>query len=304
MPTKSKNRATGKNNTKRHASHHKVGKHYLKVYWPYVPMLLIVGVGILLGGPRQDATAGVLSYATEMSRTQLLQSTNLERSKAGAPTLKLNDQLSKAAQAKAQDMVAKNYWSHYTPTGDAPWVFVDATGYTYSKAGENLAYGFASSKDTVTGWMNSKTHKENLLDTAYSEVGFGYANSPSFNGSGKETVVVAMYGQPSPATAASATIAANDGPYSTAFASGIEPDSTAISLAQKLTGGATPWIAFVFGTVSGALLLLLIIRHGFAFKRVLVHGEQFFLKHPLLDIAFVGIIMVGYVFSQTNGFIR
>src|SRR6185436_5689145 len=69
-------------------------------------------------------------------------------------------------------------------------------GYNYSSAGENLAYGYPTSAEAVTGWMNSPGHRANMLNGTFSEVGFGFANSANFNGSGEETVVVAEYGAP------------------------------------------------------------------------------------------------------------
>ncbi len=58
-----------------------------------------------------------------MSRNGLLISTNTERSSNGLPALSINDKLNQAAQAKANDMVARDYWSHNTPDGQEPWVF-------------------------------------------------------------------------------------------------------------------------------------------------------------------------------------
>ncbi|MBI3624512.1 CAP domain-containing protein, partial [Candidatus Saccharibacteria bacterium] len=175
---------------------HKHTKRYLQTYWPYLPMLLIVLIGLILGGarPSHRFNRGVLGYATDVKVSGLLQATNDQRSAQAVAKLKLNDQLDSAAQAKANDMVTRNYWSHTTPDGQQPWIFIQQAGYTYIKAGENLAYGFANSIDVVSGWTNSPTHRANLLDSAFSEVGFGIANSSNFNQSGPETVVVAMYG--------------------------------------------------------------------------------------------------------------
>lgn len=154
----------------------------------------------------------VLAYATNMSTGGLLSATNVQRSNNGTGVLTANSQLQSAAQAKAQDMANRGYWSHETPDGDQPWVFVTAAGYQYSAAGENLAYGFLSSDSAVTGWMNSPPHKANLISTNFIEVGFGIANSADYcywgdhdnNAStadtyqcyGNQTIVVAMYGKP------------------------------------------------------------------------------------------------------------
>jgi hypothetical protein len=189
-------------NKKRHGKHQNPTKDFLKVYWPYMPLLLIVSLGLMLGlFSRPLAQRGVLAYATSLSRNGLLDATNQQRAANGVGNLGLNAALNQAAQAKADDMVARDYWSHNTPEGNPPWVFIDSAGYDYKKAGENLAYGFLTNTDTVTGWMNSPSHRENMLLGDYTDVGFGYANSSNYQGTGPETVVVAMYGQPMVASA-------------------------------------------------------------------------------------------------------
>lgn len=184
---------------KRHAKHQKQSRHFLKVYAPYLPLLITVTIGLVIGNfsiPNIGHKNNVLAYATSMSINDLLSSTNTQRISNGSGTLTLNSQLNQAAQSKANDMVNRNYWSHNTPEGNPPWIFFDQAGYLYSKAGENLAYGFDTSADTVAGWMNSPPHKDNLLDISFTDVGFGFAQSADFNNDGANTVVVAMYGQP------------------------------------------------------------------------------------------------------------
>jgi hypothetical protein len=306
---KQKTRPTTVNHKKRQGAHHRQSKPYLKVYWPYVPMLLIVLGGILFNSwLSRSQTNGVLAYATEISSQRLLESTNNERKSDGKSILKLNDQLTSAAQFKANDMAARNYWSHTTPDGEQPWMFIQKAGYAYQKAGENLAYGFDSSADTVAGWMNSKTHRENLLDGSYSEVGFGYANVANYNKSGPETIVVAMYGQPQTAGANTpAPLSASpgsDGPVTSQSSHINEPATLSVSRIQSLTGGNAPWISFVVGLLSGGALLYVVFKHGKAFKRAFIHGEEFILHHPLMDTIIVALITVGWLLGQTAGVIR
>ena len=291
---------------KRQGAHHKRSKAYSKVYWPYVPMLLVVLGGLLFNAwLSRPQVNGVLAYATEISSQKLLETTNNQRNSNGKSNLSINDKLTAAAQSKANDMAKRNYWSHTTPDGKAPWVFVTDAGYTYQKAGENLAYGFDNSSDTVAGWMNSKSHRENLLDDAYKEVGFGYANVANFNKSGPETVVVAMYGEPQTGSNQAPTAApTNDGPITSNSSHFGEPATLAVSRIQSLTGGSTPWISFVVGLFIGASILYMVFKHGRAFKRAFIHGEEFFLHHPVLDVVLVGLVMVGYILSQTAGVIR
>lgn len=143
----------------------------------------------------QRISGSVLAYATDMSLGGLLASTNAARAAYGLGPLSLNSQLNSSSQMKAQDMVNKNYWAHVAPDGTQPWYFFSQAGYDYTNAGENLAYGFASSQATVDGWMASQTHKDNILGN-YTEVGFGFTNSPSYQSNGNQTIVVAHYGTP------------------------------------------------------------------------------------------------------------
>jgi uncharacterized protein YkwD len=192
---------------KRTGQHHKSSKHYGKAYWPYLPLLVIVVLGITFSSWLSHAQRNVLGYATEMSATALLNGTNSQRSSNGLGALALNGQLNAAAQAKANDMAARDYWSHNTPDGATPWTFIVHAGYSYQAAGENLAYGFGNSSETISGWMNSPEHRANILNGNYADVGFGIANTASYQGTGPETIVVAMYGKPTAAAAPTSSAA-------------------------------------------------------------------------------------------------
>jgi hypothetical protein len=218
---------------KRHGLHHSRGKHYHDVYFPYLPAILLIVASFVMAGLRPVFShQGVLAYATEMSISSLLAETNQRRTSNGISTLANNNKLNQAAQAKANDMVQRDYWSHNTPDGQEPWIFIDQTGYQYSKAGENLAYGFATSADTVAGWMNSATHKANMLDSSFTEVGFGFTNGSDFQGSGNETVVVAMYAKPQVAAATSPSQSTSPAPQSSQPVA--SPNSTKQQVAQQV----------------------------------------------------------------------
>lgn len=134
----------------------------------------------------------ILGYATNIQVEQLLAETNAKRQAAGLSPLILNQQLSEAAAGKAADMFGKNYWAHVSPDGKSPWDFIVGAGYKYSVAGENLAKNFQDSTGVVNAWMNSPSHKENLLKSNYREVGFAIVNGTL---QGEETtLVVQMFG--------------------------------------------------------------------------------------------------------------
>jgi uncharacterized protein YkwD len=114
----------------------------------------------------------VLGITANISVQDLLDQTNQKRRENGLQPLALNSQLTSAAEMKAADMFAKNYWAHVSPDGTTPWVFIKNSGYDYLYAGENLARGFTTATETTDAWMGSPTHRENLLSSNYKEVGF------------------------------------------------------------------------------------------------------------------------------------
>ncbi|MDN5275844.1 MAG: hypothetical protein JWN33_493 [Candidatus Saccharibacteria bacterium] len=168
----------------------------------YHPLILqpiglgIIALAIALLPPTYNITTAksfqVLGYATNVNVTDLYTLTNAERSNAGVAGLTLDSQLNNAAYAKAQHMFQNNYWAHNAPDGTTPWDFILGAGYQYVAAGENLAKGFNTSSGVMNGWMNSPSHKDNVLQTAFTDVGFAAVNGTL---QGEETtLVVAMYG--------------------------------------------------------------------------------------------------------------
>lgn len=134
----------------------------------------------------------VLGISTNITVDELLSLTNKIRSENGLSSLSLSGELNTAATSKANDMFAKDYWAHNAPDGTPPWVFVKGAGYNYMYAGENLARGFTTAQDVVNAWMESPGHRENLLSTNYTEIGFAVGTGVL---TGDETaLVVQMFG--------------------------------------------------------------------------------------------------------------
>ena len=111
--------------------------------------------------------------------TQLLRLTNRERQKQGLAPLKLSTQLSSAAQLHGTDMARNNYFSHTGRNGSNLGVRAKASGYKYSRVGENIAAGRSTAEGTMKQWMNSAGHRANILNPKFTEIGFGYANTPN-----------------------------------------------------------------------------------------------------------------------------
>lgn len=120
--------------------------------------------------------------------------TNKERARSDAPPLIENNLLNQAAQLKANDMALHGYFAHTSPQGKTPWYWFDQVGYKYALAGENLAVNFFESRDVAEAWMDSPTHRANIMKKDYTEIGIGVATGTY---EGRHTVFVAqLFGTP------------------------------------------------------------------------------------------------------------
>lgn len=120
--------------------------------------------------------------------------TNQKRAENQLNPLTTNPMLVEAAQLKANDMAARGYFSHNTPEGNTPWYWLDQVGYTYQYAGENLAVNFVDSNEVTEAWMNSPTHRANIVKESYTEIGIAVASGTY---KGRDSVfVVQFFGTP------------------------------------------------------------------------------------------------------------
>ncbi|MDD2482905.1 MAG: CAP domain-containing protein [Candidatus Shapirobacteria bacterium] len=146
---------------------------------------------------------GILGYSSEITYQKVLDQTNNERKNAGLEPLQYSATLSESARKKAEDMFKNDYWAHNSPQGKTPWTFFDAAGYKYSVAGENLAKDFYDTDSLIKAWMNSPTHKANIIHPKYKEIGIAVVNGTL--GGIKTTLVVQHFGTPLVAQAAPKT---------------------------------------------------------------------------------------------------
>lgn len=111
--------------------------------------------------------------ADEQKAVDLL---NQDRAAQGLPALKVNSQLTSLAERYAQDMINRNYFSHYNPEGQSPFDRMTAAGIQYGYAGENIAIDY-SVAGAESAFMNSQGHRDNILSANYNQVGIGIAYS-------------------------------------------------------------------------------------------------------------------------------
>ncbi len=177
--------------------------HFLRAQ-AVVGMLAVVFVaelfflsGMYSGAYRTNMFAAVFSNV-------LVDETNTERASDNLPTLRVNPVLEAAARLKADDMAQNGYFAHVSPSGTTPWHWFDEAGYSYTRAGENLAVNFVDSADVVAAWMNSPKHRENIMNQYYEETGIATARGTY---KGKDTIfIVQLFGTPRAEAAASAPI--------------------------------------------------------------------------------------------------
>lgn len=102
---------------------------------------------------------------------EVIEMVNDSRQTEGLEVLVENKKLSQAAEAKVEDMLKEKYFAHNSPSGKTPWFWIEETGYDYRYAGENLAMDFKNAQDQHAAWMKSPTHKKNILNSDFREIG-------------------------------------------------------------------------------------------------------------------------------------
>lgn len=104
---------------------------------------------------------------------------NQKRIENGLTSLKIDDELQNVARIKAQDMVDSNYFSHTSPIYGSPFDMIKKFGISYKTAGENIA-GNSTNSGAVEAWMNSSSHRANILNSSYNYTGIGVVKSNKY----------------------------------------------------------------------------------------------------------------------------
>jgi uncharacterized protein YkwD len=151
--------------------------------------LAIVGLGGIVPPSGVVRAAGPETTATVRSGIApdaVIALTNASRRHEHLEALKVNAKLTAAANRKLDDMLRHAYFEHRSPDGRQPWDFMWAAGYCYRYAGENLAMGYRDAQTQQQGWMDSRGHRENILNQHYTEIGVAARNG----------YAVVMFGRP------------------------------------------------------------------------------------------------------------
>ncbi len=151
---------------------------------------------------------GLWSFPTvtkaAVTGTDIFQATNAERTRLRIAQLRHDPRLDASAKMKADDMFARQYFGHQSPTGQRGWNWMQAAGYAFTEAGENLAMDFSSGNDVVAAWMTSSTHRENILNAKFTDVGVATV-SGVFHGK-KITIIVEHFGRQTSSASIASTV--------------------------------------------------------------------------------------------------
>jgi hypothetical protein len=284
---------------------HHTNNHRARILHAEVLLFVIAIIGAVTFAFRTAVYVypSILGFATNITINDLLSDTNAKRSENGLGTLVLNSKLNQAAQNKANDMFAHSYWAHNSPQGSTPWDFIVGAGYSYSYAGENLARDFQNSDSVVQAWMDSPSHRENILRKEYSEIGFAIVNGIL---DGQETtLVVQMFGTPkeSPIEVSATepkeikTVVPNSQP---AVGEIREMDMEPITEIEKTNQASIVKAKYDYRFfirsfamfIIGVLMTILVIDGVLIYKRKTVRIAGHNLAHFIFFIAVIGVILI------------
>lgn len=120
--------------------------------------------------PEEDSGSSQGDYAS-----QVVALVNAERAKYGLSALKVDSRVQQAAQVRAAETVQS--FSHTRPNGSSFSTALTEAGVSYTRSGENIAYGQSTPQQVVQAWMNSSGHRANILNESFTTIGVGYTVS-------------------------------------------------------------------------------------------------------------------------------
>ena len=104
---------------------------------------------------------------------RVLELTNSIRVENGLNELEWDDELVDIIRKHCEDMMNRDFMGHTTPDGIGSYDRLKASGYPFFSYGENVAAGQISPEAVVNAWMNSESHKVNILKPEVTKLGVG-----------------------------------------------------------------------------------------------------------------------------------
>ncbi len=161
-----------------------------------VVMLLIVSFCIAAASPAaaidvkgvstsqgQNSTAVISKPLAELNdyENAVAAMINNYRVESGLNAIAFDPTLTYIAKFRSQDLMDRNYWSHYTPEGTTVFNLFRANGVKYKIGGENLGQatpaGIGTPEAFMNAWQNSPSHNANMLRAGYNHIGVGMVDN-------------------------------------------------------------------------------------------------------------------------------
>ncbi|HWA64269.1 MAG TPA: CAP domain-containing protein [Candidatus Paceibacterota bacterium] len=271
--------------------------------WKYfiLALVIIVGVkGLSVATYTRSLGADIFNQITQ---SDLYTLTNQTRAEQNVPALAISPVLEQVAEMKLQDMIAHDYFAHVSPDGVTPWAWFDKARYRYAVAGENLAMDFASSDQVMQAWLNSETHRKNILMPDFTEIGI--ATGAAMIDGQTRTIVVQEFARPAvpaiPAAAQPETAVEISAPASQSAPARpgvVQGTADAASPAQM---PYTSWsmIQILLVAVSCASGLLLIIHVG---QKIHEHSPALLARSAAIAGMAIAVASIGdwhFIFNHT-----
>ena len=124
--------------------------------------------------PDQEQYPDIKPNAMQELEWAAAQLINEIRVEYGLEPYEISGTLSSNARMKAQDMKDNGYFNHISPTYGSPFAMMQALGIRYRSAAENIAMGYRTAEAVVNAWMNSPSHRANILSSVYDTMGIGH----------------------------------------------------------------------------------------------------------------------------------
>ncbi len=134
-----------------------------------------------------------LAYFSDITPKRIIDLTNEERLNNGLSDVSENQLLTQAAYNKGNDILINQKFQHTIDNKKfSSWI--KESGYTYSYVGENLAIDFVTSEGAMKAWLKSLTHKKNILNEYFKEIGVAVIEG-KFKGN-NTVLIVQIFGSP------------------------------------------------------------------------------------------------------------
>ncbi|HVZ10969.1 MAG TPA: CAP domain-containing protein [Candidatus Paceibacterota bacterium] len=271
--------------------------------WKYffLALAVIIGIkGISIATYTRSLGADIFN---QIAQSDLYTLTNQARAEQNIPALAISPVLEQVAEMKLQDMIAHDYFAHVSPDGITPWAWFDKARYRYAVAGENLAMDFASSNQVMQAWLNSETHRKNILMADFTEIGI--ATGAAVIQGQTRTVVVQEFARPAaPAelpAAAPQTVLSVSAPASQSASARPGIVQGTADAAPSAQTPYTSWsmIQILLVAVSCASGLLLIIHVG---QKIHEHSPALLARSAAIAGMAIAVASIGdwhFIFNHT-----